>query len=230
MDKNIKCPTCNTTIIPSADLLRTSKTQRSKLKLARAYDSKTKEQETSTGSERTSPPELIKSNIKGPSVIESLIAPAVRGNAASRANVVMAVTGQNVAKKTRRIPWALIVFLLLAPLAALLRYSGYTRLGPLMSRASIEAIADYGPYLLLLIHAVIVIMAFGDSVMEGILCLLVPLFSFYYIISHNDRTMFRAFIAIIIIFLALDTYNFTTKHGERTYRKVKLWIETASLN
>ena len=157
------------------------------------------------------------------SVLDSVLPPAQQVDADG---AVMAVAGQHVADFKKQVPWALIVFLIFAPIFALLRFSGYFLETALLPGTALDAIHEYGPYLLILIHVIIVIMAFGDAVVDGILCLLVPLYSFYFVLASSDRAMLRVVLLILLIFVGYDTVIFAQVHGLEIYTSIDGWIKS----
>ena len=229
LGKTIRCPTCNTEIKTMSDSAQDAQSTQAKSKLKLAHRPGANIQQPniveSTKEDLISPEQK---KIEDNTSVLSDIIPQNQPSAEDKPTV-MAVSGQDAENIKRAVPWGLLIVLIFAPIMAILRYGEYTPIGPLLPDSILDSLENYGAYILIFTHLVIVILAFGDSVMEGILCVLVPFFSFYYILANNDRNIFRAFLLVLIIFLALDTYNFSKVHGATTYKAVKHWLETASI-
>jgi hypothetical protein len=84
----------------------------------------------------------------------------------------------------------------------------------------------YGPYAVLVLHVTLVLMAFQDAVFQGILCLLVPLYSFYWLFMVTDQFMMRAVVAGILVGVGQDSVAFYQVVMNDTYRVVSTWIKS----
>ena len=84
----------------------------------------------------------------------------------------------------------------------------------------------YGPYALLVLHVTLVLMAFQDAMFQGILCLLVPLYSFYWLFMVTDLFMMRAVTAGILVGVGMDSVAFYQDLLNDTYRVVSKWIRS----
>jgi hypothetical protein len=82
----------------------------------------------------------------------------------------------------------------------------------------------YGPYVIILLHIVIILTAFQDTVFQGILCLLIPLYSFYYLFLISDIFYLRALVAGLLVGLGVDSALFFQEVANHTIAVVNAWI------
>lgn len=94
--------------------------------------------------------------------------------------------------------YALALFIVLGGLMAYLRYGG--GLPPDMLARERE----YAMYGLLGLHVAIILKAFEDNVFQGILCLLIPFYSVYYIAAESDSLYLKAIIGAVAIGIGQD--------------------------
>jgi hypothetical protein len=92
--------------------------------------------------------------------------------------------------------WA--VFLVLGGSIAFLRYGGG------LSEAHIEAAVPFAAIMLIGFHLIVILKAFEDSVYQGILCLLIPMYSVYYMACVSDAVYLRAILGAGLIGTAQD--------------------------
>ena len=116
------------------------------------------------------------------------------------------------------VSWA--VFILLGAAMYVLRFQNV-----LPSQYS-YMLLKYGPYALLVIHVTLVLLAFQDAVFQGILCLLVPLYSFYWLFMITDLFMMRAVVAGLMVGVGLDSVAFYQVVLDDTYKAVSQWIQS----
>ncbi len=114
--------------------------------------------------------------------------------------------------------WSWVCFLLLALLMASIRFlnilpSDYT-----------ELLKTYGPYAALGMHVVIVLMAFKDTVFQGILCLLIPGYSVFYLFFVSDNFWTRALFGGLLVGIGLDSALFYKEVAADIYRTVSNYI------
>jgi len=112
-----------------------------------------------------------------------------------------------------------IVFLALGAVMGAVRYGGF------VSADTLALIRDYGWCLALAVHVFIVWKAFEDAVFYGLLCLLVPFFSLYYLFLISDRFLLRAVVAGMLVGIGQDTANVVQKTATETINAVSGWIE-----
>jgi hypothetical protein len=113
-----------------------------------------------------------------------------------------------------------LVFILLGGGMYMLRYHD------VLPPNTLRMLIRYGPYALLVLHVTLVLMAFQDAMFQGILCLLVPLYSFYWLFMVTDLFMMRAVTAGILVGVGMDSVAFYQDLLNDTYRVVSKWIRS----
>jgi hypothetical protein len=94
--------------------------------------------------------------------------------------------------------YAWVLFLALGALM------GYARYGGAIDAGGLAAIHKYAVYVALALHVIIILKAFEDTVFQGILCLLVPFYTLYYILNVCDAVYLRAVVAAILVGVGQD--------------------------
>lgn len=120
--------------------------------------------------------------------------------------------------QVRHHPYALILFIVLGVVMGYLRYGDIL---PARIMAREQAYAMYG---LLLLHGCVVLKAFEDTVFQGILCLLVPFYSVYYIAAVSDSVYLRALIGAVAIGIGQDGAEDLQSHLFQVCKTVNEWI------
>ena len=77
-----------------------------------------------------------------------------------------------------------------------------------LSTSHLRTLIKVGPYILLVIHIGLVLMAMKDAIFQGILCLLIPGYSFYWLYLIFDNFMVRAIVAGLLVGIGLDSLEF----------------------
>jgi len=95
-------------------------------------------------------------------------------------------------------PLAWLFFFLLAGFMAALRYGGLFSVQPLLTA--------YGPWAILACHAVVILLAFDEDFFTGVLCILVPGYSLYYLVFRAGRPFFTALVFGLLAGVGEDTY------------------------
>ena len=93
-----------------------------------------------------------------------------------------------------------IIFVVLGGIMGFLRYGGG------FSADHIELIKEFGPIVVIATHIIITLKAFKDSMFQGILCLLVPMYSFYYLFLVSDAFYVRAVVGSLLIGIGQDSF------------------------
>ena len=119
--------------------------------------------------------------------------------------------------KSAKASWA--VFILLGAGMYMLRYQ------EVLPTQYFNMLVKYGPYALLVLHITLVLMAFQDAMFQGILCLFVPLYSFYWLYMVTDLFMMRAVVAGLMVGVGLDSVAFYQDVLNDTYQVVSQWIK-----
>ena len=96
----------------------------------------------------------------------------------------------------RIFPW--LLFFVLGGFMGLLRYGQVMDAPPEM--------ALYGPYVILALHLVIVVVAFRNDIFMGFLCLLVPGYSLYYLLAQSGQRVLTALVCGLLVGLGEDSF------------------------
>jgi predicted RND superfamily exporter protein len=104
--------------------------------------------------------------------------------------------------------------------------AGFCRYGNVLSEEQMALIPKYGPIVVLALHIFIVIKAFSDSVFQGVLCLLVPLYSLYYLFGVADDFPLRAITAAVLIGVGQDSAVVFQEKFMEAASAVNAWISS----
>ncbi len=113
-----------------------------------------------------------------------------------------------------------ILFILLGVTTGFLRYGGF------LPEDNVTQIQEYGPFVILFFHVVILLKAFKDSVFQGILCLLIPFYSVYYIFLVSDAFYMRAILGGLLVGTGQDTAFFLNEKFHQMINTVNNFIQT----
>lgn len=102
---------------------------------------------------------------------------------------------------TRRVSHAAIAAILFVVLGGLM---GWLRYGGGLRADYLALAAEYGWIIVMAFHVAIVLKAMTDGMMQGILCLLVPGYSLFYIFAISDDFYLRAVFGALLIGLGQD--------------------------
>lgn len=86
-------------------------------------------------------------------------------------------------------------------------------------------LVQYGPYALIAIHIILVIRAFGDTVYQGVLCVIIPFYSFYWLFFVSDAFYTRALVGGLLVGIGQDSVVFYQKHITDIVNKTDEWIQ-----
>jgi len=100
----------------------------------------------------------------------------------------------------------------------------YLRYGDVPATRHLEIMQQYGPLVITAFHILAVLKAFQDSVFQGILCLLIPFYSFIYLFFVNDDFYARAVVAGLLVGIAQDSYLFFQTKIIVIYHAVSAWL------
>ena len=114
--------------------------------------------------------------------------------------------------------FAWILFAVIAGFAGFMRYSNG------LSEQHLELIRNYGWLFVIGCHVIIVLIAFEESVFQGILSLLVPLYSFYYFFLVCDHFYARAILGGILVGIGQDSMEVLIEKAYQAYQAVSAWI------
>lgn len=93
---------------------------------------------------------------------------------------------------------AWLIFLALGGAMAAMRYGGW-----LDMEAELKA---YGPYIVLGLHVLVVLLAFSEDLFMGFLCLVVPGFSLYYLLARSGQAFLCAIVCGLLVGLGEDSW------------------------
>jgi len=111
-----------------------------------------------------------------------------------------------------------VIFIVLGSAAGFLRYGGDF----LVPYADI--ISSYGPFVIIAVHIIIILKAFRDSVFQGVLCLLLPLYSFYYLFVMADDFLTRAIVGALLVGIGQDSLYVIQREIIEAIDVVQAWI------
>lgn len=114
--------------------------------------------------------------------------------------------------------WA--IFAVLALATGLLRY------GNLLSPAQLDLFARISPFVFIFFHLLIVVKAFEDSVFNGILCLIVPFYSLYYLFMTCDSFYLRAVVAGTLVGIGQDSAAAILAFTGEIFSKINHFIQS----
>ena len=119
---------------------------------------------------------------------------------------------------------AWLLFLALGGALGFLRYSKY------LQPQHLEMIVKYGPYAVILLHIAVTLTAFQDTVFQGILCILIPFYSLYYLFLVTDAFYLRAAGAGLLVGVGVDSAIFFQLHAQELIAKGNAWIASGGGN
>lgn len=129
-----------------------------------------------------------------------------------------AETQTKVRTRQTGVIWTWLVFIVLAALMAALRFM------PTSPPAVVDFLVLYGPYVVLVIHVGLILMAFKDTVFQGILCLLIPGYSFFYILFVADNFWVRALVGGLLAGIGFDSALRCQEVAARVYHTIRDYI------
>ncbi len=91
-----------------------------------------------------------------------------------------------------------VIFVILAGVSGGLRYGNFVP-------SIVDLISVYGPWAVIAMHVTIILKAFKDNLFSGVLCLLVPGYSFYYLFFSGDDFYTRAVFGGILVGIGYDS-------------------------
>lgn len=103
--------------------------------------------------------------------------------------------------------------------------TGFLRYGTFLTAKQIETMGQYAPVVMIAFHVIIILMAFKHSVFHGILCVLVPGYSLYYIFVASDDFIMRAAVAGCLVGFGQDAWIFFKQEAGDIYSFVTKWIQ-----
>jgi len=127
------------------------------------------------------------------------------------------LTGQSAVFTTHHIgSW--IVFVVLGGVMGWLRY------GKVMDSGQMAMMREYGPFILLALHIVIVLAAFKHSIFHGILSVLIPPYPYYFLFALSDEFYLRAVVGGFLVGIGQDSFTYIRQGAVVLYNVVTHWI------
>jgi hypothetical protein len=115
------------------------------------------------------------------------------------------------------IAWAL--FLGLGTLMFFMRYRGF-----LLNDSQRTIMITYAPLVALSFHILIVLKAFSDNVLHGVLALFVPGYSFIYLLFISDDFYARAAFAGLMVGMGGDAWLYIKDYVINIYDTITAWL------
>ena len=87
-----------------------------------------------------------------------------------------------------------------------------------------EMMATYAPLVVIGFHILIVLKAFSDNVLHGVLALLVPGYSFIYLLFISDDFYARATFAALMVGMGEDAWVSISEYVTNIYDTITAWL------
>ncbi len=151
--------------------------------------------------------------------------PKKNPGALNRAPVIADVRELNANRPQKRFRmtvemWALLLFIALGSLM------GFLRFGSILPYEYLSMMIEFSGIVLLVMHLIVAVSAFKDSVFDGTLCLLVPGYSLYYALFCTEDMFVRAVFASILVGFGYDGSLWMADQAQAVFVDVKAWIDS----
>ena len=87
----------------------------------------------------------------------------------------------------------------------------YLRYGTVLDKGTLGSLSNfgttYGVAIMLIFHLLCVLAAFKDEISRGMLALVVPCYSFFYVFSMSDQYVVRVLLGLFLIAFGFETYE-----------------------
>ena len=114
---------------------------------------------------------------------------------------------------------AWIIFIILGTLMYFMRYQEF-----LLDDTQRGFMIQFAPLVMIAFHVLIVLKAFSDSALHGILALLVPGYSFIYLLFISDDFYARAVFAGLMVGMGEDAWASVSGYVTNIYNTVTNWL------
>jgi len=101
---------------------------------------------------------------------------------------------------------------------------GFLRYGRVLPSAYLSMFKTYGPWIVLGVYVCLILFAFKDTIYQGILCVLVPLYAFYYLFVLSDAFLVRALVGGLLVGVGQDSAIFFQNYLTEIVDNVRRWI------
>ncbi len=91
-----------------------------------------------------------------------------------------------------------LIFVVLAGICGGLRYGNFMP-------GIVDLVKVYGPWIIIVMHVTIVLKAFKDNMFTGVMCTIIPGYSFYYLFFAGDDFYTRAIFGGILVGIGYDS-------------------------
>ena len=98
------------------------------------------------------------------------------------------------------------------------------RYGGWLDETRLETLRMVSPIVLLVLYVITLLTIFTDSVFAGILSLLLPPYSLYYLLAVSDRFMLRALVMGLLVGIGQYSTDFITFHWTNIVTAVHAYI------
>lgn len=151
--------------------------------------------------------------------------PKKNPGAANRAPVIADVRELNANRPQKKFRmtvelWALLLFIALGSVM------GFLRFGSILPYEYLSMMIEFSGIVILVMHLVVTVSAFKDSVFDGTLCLLIPGYSLYYALLCTEDMFVRAVYATILIGFGYDGALWMADQAQTVFIGVKAWIDS----
>lgn len=114
-----------------------------------------------------------------------------------------------------------VVFVLLAAVLGYIRFfSGIPGIAP-------EDLEKYGLIAVGVCYVLIIVLAVKDNMFDGLLCIVVPMYPFYYLFMVSNLVYVRAIVAAILVAFGYDFMLFLQASWEKIFQGINYWIQHA---
>lgn len=113
-----------------------------------------------------------------------------------------------------------VVFVLLAGALGYIRFFGG------IPGVTPEDLKQYGLIAVGVCYVLIIILAVKDNMFDGLLCIVVPMYPFYYIFMVSNLVYVRAIVAAVLVAFGYDFALFLQASWNEIFQGVNRWIQT----
>ena len=114
---------------------------------------------------------------------------------------------------------AWVLFLGLGTLMFFIRYKEF-----LLDDTQREMMTTFAPIVVIAFHVLIVLKAFSDNVLHGVLALFVPGYSFIYLLFISDDFYARAVFAALMVGMGADAWASISEYVTNIYDTITAWL------
>ncbi|MFC1461463.1 hypothetical protein ACFLQR_02960 [Verrucomicrobiota bacterium] len=89
-----------------------------------------------------------------------------------------------------------------------------------------EKLIQYGLIAVGVCYVLIILLALNDNMFDALLCIIVPMYPFYYIFMVSSLVYVRAIVGAILVTFGYDLALFLQATWEHVFKSVNYWIQT----